>query len=172
MVQIMRSNKGFTLVELLIVVIILGVLAAVIIPQFGSSTADAKLAALNATLGEMRNATERYYHDHNSVYPGAKKVTDGNDASANECVTAFTEQLTRYSTSAGVTAAVKSATAKYGPYIKKAALPNNPFNDLATVLCDVAEDDITVAASSGTAGWKFYTITGRLVANDGAHDTN
>lgn len=172
MVQMLRSNKGFTLVELLIVVIILGVLAAVIIPQFGSSTADAKLAALDATMGEMRNATERYYHDHNSVYPGALAI-DGTAATVAECqTTAFIQQLTRYTTVAGVVADVKSATAKYGPYIKRAALPENPFNDLANVICDIAEDDITVAASSGTGGWKFYTITGRIVANDGAHDAN
>ena len=66
----------------------------------------------------------------------------------------------------------KDATFKYGPYIKKGQLPMNPFNDLNTVLCDITETDITVAASSGSAGWKFYIKTGRLIANDGAHDSN
>ncbi len=48
------NQKGFTLVELLIVVIILAVLAAIVVPQFGSSTQEAKEAALKTTLTEMR----------------------------------------------------------------------------------------------------------------------
>ena len=70
-----------------------------------------------------------------------------------------------------VTSTTKTATYKYGPYLKK-SLPKNPFNDLSTVLCDISEDEIDKASSSGTAGWKFYTITGRLIANDGSHDSN
>jgi prepilin-type N-terminal cleavage/methylation domain-containing protein len=174
MLQKLKSSKGFTLVELLIVVIILSVLAAVIIPQFGSSTADAKAATLDATLAEMRNAIERYYHDHTSVYPGTVE-NDGATAAtalAGSCDTAFIEQLTRYSELTGKTSPSKTALAKYGPYIKRAMLPTNPFNDLNTILCDVTETDITVAASSGVAAWKFYTKTGRVVANDGAHDSN
>ncbi len=171
MKKIMRKESGFTLVELLIVVIILGILAAVAIPQFGDSTDDAKLATLEANLGEMRNSAELYYHQHNTSYPGSKKVADGTAALAADCATGFGEQLTRYTEVTGVTAVSKSVTAKYGPYIKKGKLPTNPFNNLNTVLCDVTTTDITAAASSGTAGWKFYALTGRMIANDGAHDT-
>ena len=53
----------------MIVVIILGILAAVAIPQFGDSTDDAKLSTLEANLGEMRNSAELYYHQHNTSYP-------------------------------------------------------------------------------------------------------
>ena len=73
---ILTSRSGFTLVELLIVVIILAVLAAIVIPQFSSSTQEAKESALRSTLLEMRNAVELYYHQHNAVYPGFQK-TDG-----------------------------------------------------------------------------------------------
>ena len=51
-------------------------------------------------------------------------------------------------------------------------LPKNPFNDLTTVICDIVTTDISAAVSGGTAGWKFYTQTGRLIADDGAHDAN
>ncbi len=170
----LRSSRlGFTLVELLIVVIILGILAAVVIPQFTSSTDDAKLSTLDMNLAEMRNAVELYYHQHGGVYPGAVKQTDGSAvSSAGEAQTAFAAQLTLYSSAAGVTSNAKDTTYKYGPYIKRGALPKNPFNDLTSILCDIAETDVTVAASSGSNAWKFYTKTGRLIADDGSHDTN
>jgi prepilin-type N-terminal cleavage/methylation domain-containing protein len=167
-----RHAEGFTLVELLIVVLILGILATVAVPQFGSSTEDAKLSTLESNLSIMRNAIERYYHEHGTVYPGAKKAIDGSDVgTADRCASAFRAQLTRYSQSNGVTAKGKSATAKYGPYVKKVKLPKNPFTDTRTVLCDIVENDITVAASSGPKAWKFYLETGRFIANDGAHDS-
>ena len=170
MIRHLSKRSGFTLVELLIVVVILGVLAAIAIPQFGSNTEDAKLSALDSSLAELRNAVELYYHQHSAVYPGAKKETDGSDVStAAEAATAFEKQLTLYSDASGKTATSKDATHKYGPYLKR-GLPTNPFNSLSTVICDIATTDITTAASSGTAGWKFYIKTGRLIANDGSHD--
>ncbi|MBI5740461.1 MAG: type II secretion system protein [Nitrospirae bacterium] len=172
MKRTLRNEKGFTLVELLIVVIILGILAAVAIPQFGSSTDDAKISTLESTLSSLRNATERFYHEHSAVNPGEKKQTDGTTAAlAADCETAFTKQLTLYSASTGVTANSKDTTYKYGPYVKDAKLPKNPFNGLNTVVCDITTTDVTTAASSGTAGWKFYAKTGRLIANDGSHDS-
>ncbi|MBM3316416.1 MAG: type II secretion system protein [Candidatus Eisenbacteria bacterium] len=170
---LMGNRSGFTLVELLIVVIILGVLAAVAIPQFTSNTEDAKIAALDTSLAEMRNAVELYYHQHNAVYPGAKKHTDGsNVASATEAAAAFVAQMTLYSAADGTTSNTKTTTHKYGPYLKK-GLPANPFTSgQSDLLCDIATADISVAASSGTEAWKFYVKTGRLIANDGGHDTH
>jgi prepilin-type N-terminal cleavage/methylation domain-containing protein len=172
MKRVFRNTSGFTLVELLIVVLILGALAAIAIPQFTNSTEDAKVSALDTSLAELRSAVELYYHHHNAAYPGAKKSTDGTDVgSAAEAQTALEKQLTQYTSAAGVTSTIKTATYKYGPYLKR-ALPTNPFNDLSSVLCDISEDEIDQAASSGTAGWKFYIITGRLIADDGSHDSN
>ena len=168
----LSGRSGFTLVELLIVVIILGVLAAIAIPQFSTSSEDAKLSAIDTDLSHLRNAIELYYHQHRGVYPGAKRETDGSDvANATQATAAFVAQLTLYSAVDGTTDAEKDSTFKYGPYLRK-GIPVNPFNGLSTVVCDIAETDISVAASGGTAGWKFYTQTGRLIADDGDHDTN
>jgi prepilin-type N-terminal cleavage/methylation domain-containing protein len=165
-------QSGFTLVELLIVVIILGVLAAIAIPQFSTSSEDAKISALDTDLSHLRNAIELYYHQHKAIYPGAKSENDGSDvANATAGAAAFVAQLTLYSDTDGVTAAEKDSTYKYGPYLRK-GIPVNPFNGLSTVVCDIAEADISVAASGGTAGWKFYTMTGRLIADDGSHDVH
>jgi prepilin-type N-terminal cleavage/methylation domain-containing protein len=164
------NNKGFTLVELLIVVIILAVLAAIVVPQFGSSTEDAKVSTIKTDLAALRNAIELYYHQHDSRYPGVVKETDGDtDTDATTCPAAFVAQLTQYSDRTGKTSGTKTGAFQYGPYIKAQSLPANPFltTNADDVECDVTEDDLTVAvAVDGNPGWKFYTKIGRFVAND------
>ena len=93
----MKNQAGFTLIEMLIVVIILGTLAMVVIPQVSVSTEDAKLATLRTNLSTVRNAIELYYHQHGQTYPGAKK-TDGSDAdtTAGEAKNVFVHQLTKF----------------------------------------------------------------------------
>ncbi len=161
---VQKGRAAFTLIEMLIVIVILGILAMVIIPQISTSTDDAKLSTLRTNLSSMRNAVELYYAQHNTVYPGA--VLGG----ATTPSEAFVQQLTRYTDAAGTIASVKDATFKFGPYIKGTTLGTNPFNGTNSVIVDTTESDITVKASSGTAAWKFYSKTGVLIANDGAHD--
>jgi len=167
------GNQGFTLIEILIVVMVLGILAMVIVPQITVSTTDAKVSTLQTNLVAMRNAVELYSIEHNGAYPGLYNgltLTDGAPvaSAAGTVVVAFTKQLTQYTDANGLFAVTKDATYKFGPYIKGAALPKNPFTDTITVACDITEDDITVKAADGTpTAWKFYTITGILLANDG-----
>src|SRR6266487_1269572 len=70
-------QAGFTLVELLIVVIILAVLAAIIVPQFSSATIDAQESALDANLARMRSAIELFHAQHSNVYPGGTATSGG-----------------------------------------------------------------------------------------------
>jgi prepilin-type N-terminal cleavage/methylation domain-containing protein len=167
----LRDNAGFTLVEMLIVIVLLGILAAVIIPQVSVSTDDAKLQTLRTDLTSLRSSIEIYYAQHTDTYPGANAITGVAAASAAECEAAFVQQLTRYTNVNGQVQNFKDATFKYGPYVKGGALPVNPFNDLADITCDVAENDITVKDSTGAGtGWKMYSVTGVFMAADGAHD--
>ena len=64
-----NNSPGFTLIEMLIIVIILGILAMIIIPQINVSSGEARLNTLKTNLNTVRNAIELYYHQHNNVYP-------------------------------------------------------------------------------------------------------
>jgi len=156
MKRIVRNEQGFTLVELLIVVIILGILAAVAIPQFGSSTDDARLQSLNSNLATLRSAVELYYQQHGE-YPGFNKDTgpgsEDPEGSAGNMPPNFLSQLTLYTDQTGAKVATKTAGYDYGPYLKKSSLPVNPCNNLSTVKC-VNGGSLNPAQTSDT-GWLF-----------------
>ena len=164
------NQAGFTLMEMIIAVIIMGILAAVIIPRIAMTTDDAKLNTLKSDLSALRSTIEVYYAQHNSTYPGTNDVAGAATADAGVAATAFLKQLTQFTEVDGTISATKTAAAKYGPYIKGAAMAPNPFNDSAVVVCDTTTADITVRVwdGTGTAGWHFYTKTGVIVANDTA----
>lgn len=63
-----RGSAAFTLIELMVVVIILGILAATIIPQFIGTTYDAKVSAAKSNIAELQSAVERFYI-HMDRYP-------------------------------------------------------------------------------------------------------
>lgn len=76
-----RSNRrqtGFTLVEILIVVVILGVLAAITAPLFGSATRDAAASSAKAQLQSVRKQVELYRMRNDGVSP-PESGTDGLD---------------------------------------------------------------------------------------------
>lgn len=63
-----KNSRGFTLIEIMVVVVILGILAATIIPQFMGTTNDAKVSAAKAQIAELESALERLYV-HMDRYP-------------------------------------------------------------------------------------------------------
>ena len=95
----LRNQSGFTLIEMLIVVILLGILAMLIVPQISVSTEDARLSTMHANLGAMRNAIELYYYEHNNTYPGQKNVSGAattDSGGSRDCVPAATHPVYGY----------------------------------------------------------------------------
>ncbi len=138
------SKKGFTLVEILIVVIILGILAAIIIPQFTDASNEARDSSLTSSLQTLRSQLELYKVQHLDEYPDV-----GTDAAG------FVTRMTTKTDEA------HAADANgYGPYFNK--FPSNPFSP---GLPAVRFDDIA-NAGAGTAQWVFDTNTGQIAPDD------
>ncbi len=145
----MKAKSGFTLVEILIVVVILGILAAIVIPQFTDASTEAKTSSLCSDLQTMRSQIELYKIQHNDALPGAGAAT-------------FEQAMT------GKTDVAGAVGTTYGPYLQK--IPTNQFIDIATA------DEVEIEAGSlglggGNYGWHFDTTTGQFHADTDDHTT-
>ena len=76
MINHRETRRGFTLIEILIVVIILGILAAIVIPQFSSASTDARNSSLSSTLATLRVQIQYYKLQHNDTLPDLTKTWD------------------------------------------------------------------------------------------------
>ncbi|MBL9120662.1 MAG: prepilin-type N-terminal cleavage/methylation domain-containing protein [Phycisphaerae bacterium] len=72
-----RRQRGFTLIEILIVVVILGILAAIVIPQFTNASQDAQVSAVKSQLQTVRSQIELF-----RVKNGSGELTGAADADA------------------------------------------------------------------------------------------
>jgi len=143
----MKAKRGFTLVEILIVVVILGILAAIVIPQFTEASTEAKLSSLCSDLQTVRSQIQLYKVQHNDDVPAPEAGGTWN-------------RMTQFTDQDGNISATQSTTFKYGPYLER--IPANPFNDRTTVRGDGA------AAGADTHGWRINTTTGLFQADDDA----
>jgi len=152
------KEKGFTLVELMIVITILGILAAVVFPLFADNVSKAKESASKTNLAAMRHQIEMYKLQHNDVTPGYV-----NGAGTNEATLVL--QFIGTTTVVGQTSpsTVPSNPFLYGPYLR--SIPKNPFNDLTNITY-VAEATAFSAAVDGTSGgWLYKKETGEIAIN-------
>ncbi len=69
--KLYQGKRGFTLIELVLVISIVGILAAIILPKFLGQEVQAKVATTKANLESLRSAIRLYAADNEGVYPGA-----------------------------------------------------------------------------------------------------
>jgi len=67
----MKSRKGFTLIELMIVVVIIGILAALAIPRFMATSGKAKKSEAKTVLKQLYQLERAYFQEHDAYVAGA-----------------------------------------------------------------------------------------------------
>ncbi|MDD5131777.1 MAG: prepilin-type N-terminal cleavage/methylation domain-containing protein [bacterium] len=78
MMRFLRSKKGFTLVELMIVVAIIGILAGIAIPRYMNFIRRSREGATKGNLGAVRSALNIYYSDTEGLFPSRGVTAVGN----------------------------------------------------------------------------------------------
>ena len=137
------ARRGFTLVEILIVVIILGILAAIVIPQFTNASTEARESNVRSQLQTLRSQIELYKLQHKDVPPAL--------------VTSTWNCFTQYTDIDGTVNATKDAANGfiYGPYMN--AAPVNPLSNTSAA----------GAAAADSLGWVYDESTGVISAMNG-----
>ncbi len=144
----MNKARAFTLIEILVVVVLLGILAAVVIPTVANSTTSAKDSALAVDLQLLRRFTLVYESQHLEVGPG---YPDG-DTTQAPTEQAFIDQAIMASKANGQTAAIGTPGFNRGPYLMK--IPVNPFNGKNTVEI-LADGQAFPANADDSHGWIY-----------------
>ena len=147
------ASKGFTLVEILIVVIILGILAAIVIPQFTEASQEARVGNVVTNLQTMRSQLLLYKTQHLENYP-ADGVGEGHDE--------FEDEMCNYTDITGATNPTPADAFPYGPYLT--SVPVNPMSDDDTVTVTQTPDALFVVPAAD-GGWWFNAVTGEFHAN-------
>ena len=135
------KNQGFTLVEILIVVVILGILAAIVIPQFSDASTQSKLSSCQSSLQSLRSQIQLYKIQHNDQAPTVALFEDA----MTKCSAAGASEASDYV----ARTADNKTSHPFGPYVQQ--VPMNPWNNLNTV-----------GAIGSGAGWEYNAATGDI----------
>lgn len=127
-------RNGFTLIELMIIVTIIGILAAIVIPTFSNANETAKSGALASQLNTVKKSLVMYKTDHNGIYPTDAQL--------------ITNQWQVLTNSTDIDGDITGED--YGPYFQKP-----PFN---------AFIDSNVVAVDNSAAWQYDSSTGTIQA--------
>lgn len=160
------SNKGFwgfALVEIVIVMILLGVLAALVGPRFASAANIQEQTSLRSKLRVLRTQIYVYRAEHNGVPPGYPRG-DQSYVPTEEILIA---QLTQYTNAAGDTSPAPTDEYRFGPYLEQ--IPVNPINNSSEIRFITSKESFP-AKPTGEQGWVYQPSTGLLSANSSGAD--
>jgi general secretion pathway protein G len=140
--NVRRGPRGFTLVEILIVVIILGILASIVVGQFSNVRGGTSDTALKDNLRWMRSAIQLYQVEHGRLPTLAN----------------FEGQMTGYTDRLGNVGAIKDpVTYKFGSYML--SLPPLPTG------VQSGQRGVTGPTYTAGFGWQYDETTGTLLPN-------
>jgi prepilin-type N-terminal cleavage/methylation domain-containing protein len=138
-------HRAFSLIELVIVVIIMGVIAAIALPRFGSAVDHATSSSLTANVEELQRAIDLYTSEHQGLAPG-KEV----DSSVVVNPQIFYGRLLKPTDLDGS----QDDDGIYGPYLR--FWPINPVNGVNKLRIDGAP------APANLAGWRYDSASNAI----------
>ncbi len=158
-----QKRRAFTLVEILIVVVILGILAAIVVPQFTDAAKSARQNTMREDLRFMRTQISVYIAEHSGSKPG---YPPGSSTGATEQW--FIDQMTNPTDLKGNIGAQSDGTHRFGPYLSQ--IPENPMNSLDTIR--IVGSGAFPTEAQGTHGWIYQPSTGAFASDMTGADEN
>ncbi len=140
------GSKGFTLVEILIVVVILGILAALVVPQFSRATTESTKATLARLLQSVNHQVELYRVQHTGAFP------------TNDLNSPLSEGGANFGWGVLVSAS----------YLKEA--PQNPYTGSRVIMAGDVDAAIATTSSQSDRGWYFEETPERLDIHAAGYD--
>ncbi len=143
-----NKDRGFSALEIVIVVLVLCVLGAVLVPRFSAASTEARLDDMVSCLQTVRSQIELYRIQHDDLLPGQERI--GGDIEPEQFITDLTTE---------------DPVDGYGPYLDK--MPENPF-----VTGPDADEVLIVNEADGepfvsqSHGWWFNAYNGEFRACD------
>lgn len=142
-----RRSQGFTLVEILIVVVILGILAAIVVPQFTNASQEALKGAISSQLQTINSQVELYRVQNAGNLPHTAAVDPVGGATEGGWGVLVTMD-----------------------YLKDQ--PNNGYTRTSNVITQAGGAAPAPALNGADPGWVYDTTTGEVIAVGYNHDLN